>query len=103
MQKHILKNALINAGATATYILLVVWFMSNIENLFDGPEPSDSILVPVIMLLTFVVSAAITGFAVFGRSIMWYLDGQKKDAVKLLGATIVFLVLIALILLSIVL
>lgn len=103
MQKQIIKHALINAGITATYVLLVASFMSNIENLFDGPAPSDSILVPVIMLLTFIISATITGSAVFGRPIMWYIDGNKKEAVKLLGTTLLFLIIIICILLSIVL
>jgi len=46
------------------------------------------------MLLLLVISVAITGFAVFGKSIMWYLDGKKKEAPSLLFLTIGFFALI---------
>ena len=96
MSKKILKHAIINAGVTGAYILLVAAFLNNIESIFGYTQPDDTILAPVIMLLLFVISAAITGFAVFGKPIMWYLDGKKKEATHLLFYTIVVLVVIAL-------
>ncbi len=49
------------------------------------------------MLLLFVTSAAITGFLVFGKPAMLYIDGKKKEAISLLGYTIGMLFLITLI------
>jgi len=39
-------------------------------------------------LLLFVVSATVMGALVFGRPILWYLDGRKREAVELAGITI---------------
>jgi hypothetical protein len=49
------------------------------------------------MLLLFVTSAAITGFLVFGKPVMLYIDGKKREAVSLLGYTIGILFLITLV------
>lgn len=93
MNRTILKNALVNAAATTAYIMLVATFMSHAENLFGHQEAGDTVLAPIIFLLLFVISAAITGFAVFGRPVMWYMEDKKREAVALLGATIGFLIL----------
>jgi len=89
-----LKHALIHAGATAAYVSLVVSGMMFAGNMIQGPDSDNIILVPIIMLLLFVTSAAITGSLVFGRPILWYLDGKKKEAIQLLVYTLAFLVLI---------
>ncbi len=77
--------ALINAAATYLYILLVGWFMSNVEHMFD---PKPSFWAPVAFLLLFVFSATMTGLLVLGRPIYIYLNGQKKEAWHLLFWTI---------------
>ena len=94
MNKNITKNALVNALLTAAYIFVVVTIIFNAEKIF-GPQDPETILVPVGMLLLFVISAAVTSSLVFGKPIMWYLDGKKKEAVALLGYTLGFLLLIA--------
>lgn len=90
----IIKRAFIDSVGTAAYIVLVMSFIFSLRIL---PEPEGAIIVPIAMLLLFVCSAAITGFLVFGKPVMLYIDGKKKDAVMLLGYTLGLLVLITLI------
>jgi hypothetical protein len=90
MNKAILKIAGLNALGTALYIGLVASLLFYAQNIF-GENKEDIVLIPIAMLLLFVVSASITGSLVLGRPILWYLDGQKKEAVSLLIATIGFL------------
>ena len=90
----ILKRAFLNSIGTATYIVLVVLFIFSLQAFQKKP---DNIIIPIAMLLLFVCSAAITRFLVFGKPIMLYIDGKKKEAVLLLGYTLGIMVLITLI------
>lgn len=95
MNMHdILRKAFLNAIATAAYIVLVVLFVFSLQAFQGQPE---TIIIPMAMLMLFVCSAAITGFLVFGRPIMWYLDGKKKDAISLLAHTLGMLFIITII------
>lgn len=78
MSKNIFKNALVNSILTAVYIGIIASFLFYAKDLFGQGEEGETVLVPIMMLLLFVISAAITGFLVFGRPILWYLDGRKK-------------------------
>jgi len=91
--KPIIKTALTNAVATAIYIAVVASFLFYSGQARMGQTPT--VLVPIMILTLFVFSAALTGFLVFGTPLMWYLDGKKKDAISLLGYTLVTLLLIA--------
>lgn len=97
MNKTIIKNALINAGITFAYIALIATFLSNIEKIFKNAPSEDTVFAPIMMLLLFVISASVTGLAVLGRPIAWYLDGKRKEAVTLLISTIVCLIIFAVI------
>ena len=90
----IIKRAFINGFGTAAYIILIVLFVFSLQSF---AQKKDTIIIPMAMLLLFVTSAAITGFLVFGKPAMLYLDGKKKEAVSLLGYTIGILFLITLI------
>lgn len=90
----ILKRAFINAIGTTAYIILVASFMFSLRS-FQGLE--EIVFIPIAMLLLFVCSAAITGFLVFGKPVMLYIDGKKREAVSLLGYTIGILFLITII------
>lgn len=87
MSSKIIKNAALNALGTAAYIALVATFLSNAEHLF-GPDEPKAVLIPIAMLSLLVFSAALTGFLVFGRPVIWYLDGLKKEAVSLFAWTL---------------
>ena len=85
MKKDILKYAFINSLLTAFYIGLVASLLFYGKNL---PEEPDTIFVPMMMLMLFVFSAAVTSTLVLGRPILWYLDGKKEDAISLLLYTL---------------
>ena len=90
----IIKRAFIDAIGTTLYIVLIASFIFYLQ-IFS--EQKDIIIIPIAMLLLFVSSAAITGFLVFGKPIMLYIDGKKKEAISLFTYTIVILFLITLI------
>ena len=80
------KTALFNALATVAYVTLVGAFMS-----WGGQAQlgrGNFFLIPVALLLLFVFSAALTGYLVFGKPVLWYLDGKKKEALELLFTTL---------------
>ncbi len=91
MNDAIIKSAILHAVAAALYVATVASF------LFYAPKsfgPANTVLVPIVLLLLFVFSAALTGILIFGRPILWYLDGRKKESLFLLAATLlVFLVI----------
>ena len=68
----------------------MAWLGFNNQIIF-GEE--DSFLTPLFTLLLFVVSASITGLLVLGKPVLLYLNGQKKEALTLLFATLVWLVM----------
>jgi len=61
----------------------------------------ETIFIPIIMLMLFVFSAALTGFLMLGKPIMWYFDGKKKEAWSLFFYTLGFFFIITLIILLI--
>jgi len=91
-------QGLISAVLATIYVSLVALLMSNGESIF-GKE--DGFLVPFFMLLLFVLSAAVMGSLIFGRPVMMYIDGKKKEAVKLLGGTVGWIFAIVVIMLII--
>lgn len=85
-KSKLILYALMDAAATVGYTIFIGWF------LFGLPKgPINSLWGPVAMLLLFIVSAAVAGGLVLGRPALLYLDGNKKDAVKLFVYTIAFL------------
>jgi hypothetical protein len=89
----IIKNAFIDAIGTAVYVVLVASFLYFLQ----GNVPKiNTVLVPIAMLLLFVFSAALTGFLVFGRPVMLYLDGKKREAILLIGYTLSILLVMVL-------
>ena len=82
---RILRRAFLNAIGTFAYIVLVVSIIFSFQRFSSEP---DTIIIPIAMLLLFVCSAAITGFLVFGKPVMLYIDGKKKEAISLLSHTV---------------
>lgn len=89
---NIIKKALIDALSTVVYIAAVSSFMFYGKGVFGGGE--DTVFAPIIMLTLLVLSAAVTGSLVFGRSVLWYLDGNKKEAILLLIHKLVILLVV---------
>jgi hypothetical protein len=94
IMEKIIKRAFIDALGTTAFIILVVLFIFSLQVL---SSKEDIIIIPIAMLLLFVTSAAITGFLVFGKPIMLYIDGKKTEAISLLNYTIGILFLITII------
>ena len=83
--------ALKQALGVFVYVFLVSLFMNNAAAVFGTDK---SVWQPVAFLMLFVVSAAITGYIVLGKSVMLFLDGAKKEGVKLLMMTLGWMALI---------
>ncbi|MBI2099842.1 MAG: hypothetical protein HYT48_00700 [Candidatus Vogelbacteria bacterium] len=100
VKNEIIKPALINAALTALYIVLIASFLFYAPD-FVGKKQPDTVLMPIVMLSLFVFSAALTGFLMLGRPVLWYWDGKKKEAVSLLAYTLgIFLVFTVIVLLA---
>lgn len=99
MNNKLLKRAIIDTVGTALYVFLVSQLLRHGNQLLGSVE--NNFLAPMLFLLLFVFSALVTGYLILGKPIMMYIDGMKKDAVKLLfytGASLFVLILIGLIL-----
>ena len=86
---------MLNAAGAIAYVALVGTIMQN-GNKFFGPK--DTALTPVAVLSLFVLSASVTGSLVLGKPVLMYLDGQKKEAVKMFIFTVCWLALATVIL-----
>ncbi len=79
------KNPLINALAAGLYISLIASIM------FYGMKhtgPDNSIIIPIAMISLFTFSAAAMGYIFLSQPLQLYLDGKKKEAVKLFVQTL---------------
>ena len=81
------QQALIYSFFAFLYIVLVSLLMTNGEKLFGN----NNILAPVGVLLLFVLSAIIMASLIFGKAIIMYLNGDKKDSIKLVIYNIICL------------
>lgn len=93
---HIWSKGFIHALLTALYVYAISSFMMTVEDL-----NLESSLGPTVFLLLFVLSAAVTGFLVFGKPLLWYIDGKKKEALRLLLSTVTCLLILVLALVGI--
>jgi len=94
--KKLIKWGVVNALGTALYIFLLALFFSQANKIFGTKD--NELLAPMLALLLFVFSALVTGGLVLGRPLLMYLDGLKKEAVKLLiytGLTLFIILLLA--------
>ena len=86
LDKTILKQSLIHSAFAVLYVAAVVTFMQNAER-FLGSD-AENPAAPVAFLLLLVVSAATMGMLIFGKPVMMYLDGKKREAVTMACYTI---------------
>jgi hypothetical protein len=82
--KKIVKYAIINGLGTSIYVVAIASFIYFLGNFLN---PAKTVLIPIAMLMLFVFSAAFTGTLVFGRPVIMYLDGKKREALSLLFYT----------------
>ena len=91
--KRFVGAGLKNSGLAAVYIFAVSWLLNNVSKIAG---PNKSILMPMAFLGLLVFSVAIMGVLVFGQPLTLYLHGRKKEALKLLGYTLGWLLLFVL-------
>ena len=91
MNPKLILYAFLNSIGVLLYVSGISWFLFNGERFFGK---TDSFWMPAAMLLIFVVSATIVGALVLGRSIYLYLENNKREAIKSLTLTLVFLLVI---------
>jgi hypothetical protein len=91
-QAKLIKISLVNSIIAALYISAVALLMSNGQKLFGN---TNGVFGGIAILMLFVISAAVMGFVILGKPLMMYLDGFKKEALKLFYLTIAWLALIA--------
>jgi len=91
----LIMAATLDSLGVVVYIFLVSLIMNNGEKIFGSM--ANSAIAPVAFLLLFVFSALVTGGLILGRPIILYLDGQKKEGLKLLfytGASLLVLLIL---------
>lgn len=81
MNKKIMKTGVLLAGGEVLYILLVATFFKTAA-MFLSNRP-DNFFSPVVFLLLLVISAAVSGALIFGKPVLLYLEGKKKEALML--------------------
>ena len=97
---NLFKLAAFNSLGVLIDVFLVSLIINNGERIFGSGD--NKIIGPIVFLLTFVFSALLTGFLILGKPLMLYLDGQKKEGVKLLfytGVCLFVLIIISLVIL----
>ncbi len=89
-----------NAGLGLLYIIIVVNAI-NFGSRWATEEASQNLLLPIGMLSLFVLSASVMGYLFLAQPIIMFIDGKRKEAVKLFVQTIaIFAGITAAILLS---
>jgi hypothetical protein len=99
-KSKLIARAALNALGVGVYIFIVALFFKNAKDIF-GPR-DNSLIDPIIFLLLFVFSALVTSSLILGKPIMLYLEGAKKEGVKLLvytGAMLLILLVLSFLLL----
>lgn len=79
------KNPILNAVSATAYIVLVVLAINGISNI---QMLESSLVMPVIFLSLFVLSAAMMGYIFCYQPLRMYLDNKKEEAVNLFLKTV---------------
>ena len=95
------KNPLINALSASVYIILVITVMTFATKPLQNKP--DTFFTPVVFLSLLTLSVAVMAYLFFYQPLMLFIEGKKKESVKLLTQTIGFFAIftgVALVLLS---
>jgi len=82
-------RALLNSLGVLLYTSAIAVFLSNGERIFGSQD--NHFLIPAVMLMLLVLSAAITGALVMGKPVLLYLENKKSEALNLFFYTIGFM------------
>ena len=93
-KSEIVKISLVSSVLITIYIVAVAYVMQNGDKFFGE---MDNFWGPVAFLLLFVLSAAVVGWLILGKPLMWYLSEKRTEAVSLFKYTIGWLFIITII------
>ncbi|MCC7290040.1 hypothetical protein IT417_02215 [bacterium] len=79
------KNPFYNALAALSYIIIIVIVIHSISNI---EILETSLLMPILFLSLFTLSAAVMGYIFCLQPLRLYLDGKKEEALTLFVTTI---------------
>lgn len=79
------RNPYMHATLAALYIVLIVL---TIQSVTAYLAPRDTILIPIVMLSLFVLSAAIMGFLFVYEPARLFLDGKKQEGLVFFARTV---------------
>ena len=80
------KSPYLNALFAGLYSIGIVFLISALAK--PNTPDNETLLVPMMMLSLFVLSAAVMGFLFVGEPLMLYLDGKREEAVKFFLTTV---------------
>lgn len=85
----------LQALGTVFYVVFVVILLLLLPDDGDNLENKKifAYLIPISLLLLFIVSAVITGSMVFGYSVVLLVKNRLRDAVYVVGATLLWIIL----------
>ncbi len=89
LDTKVVKHSLLYAASAVLYVTLVATLMNNAQRIIGDQEKGA--FAPIGFLLLLVVSAATMGLLIFGKPVMLYIDGKKREAVTMVICTIGFL------------
>lgn len=96
------KNPFLNAVFAGVYIALIVFVIQTVGETILGTM-GPSVLVLMVMLSVFVLSAAIMGFLFVARPLELFIENQKQEALRFFAKTLGAFAVIVLIFLGVLL
>jgi predicted membrane channel-forming protein YqfA (hemolysin III family) len=80
------KNPLINALSASAYIILGVTIMTFVTKPLQNKP--DTFFAPIVFLSLLTLSVAVMAFIFFYQPLLLFIEGKKKEAVRLFVKTI---------------
>jgi len=93
LKENSIAHSFAHAVLVVVYVVIVAWVMQHAQAWFGHGK---TVFAPTAVLLLFVLSAAVVGSLVLGRPVLMYVDGQKKEALKFFGCTVLWLFVLTL-------
>jgi len=81
-----MKKPFVNALAAALYIIFIVLLINNGISSLQG----KTIIIPMVMLGLFVLSAAVMGFLFLSEPLQLMMENKKQEAIAFFGKVVGF-------------